>query len=124
MKLLEIDLFSLKYACALSTIKCDNFSEAAAVCLDNRKHKKGVKLKVEGDKIENFNLVWSEVSEKMRLSRNDLQDTVEDAAYCLAFLLIYHLTELQVIRQSKKETGFDYWLGKKNDDYPFQDKGR
>ena len=29
-----------------------------------------------------------------------------------------------MIRRSPKKTGFDYWLGNKKDDYPFQDKAR
>jgi hypothetical protein len=48
----------------------------------------------------------------------------EYGAYCIAFLIIHHLTDYKVIRRSKRKTGFDYWLGKKETDYPFTDAAR
>jgi len=38
--------------------------------------------------------------------------------------MVQALTNLKVIRRSPKETGFDYWLGKKDDNFPFQEKAR
>jgi hypothetical protein len=54
---------------------------------------------------------------------NDLEETTEYAAYGIAILLIMEITAFTVIRRSRKGTGFDYWLGKK-DDLLFQDAAR
>jgi hypothetical protein len=57
---------------------------------------------------------------------NDEQYTTEQGAYGVAFLLILSLTDYTVIERSRKGTGFDYWLGKKEDqkDLPFKNSAR
>ena len=114
MEIDQINVYSLKEASKLSAVRCADFSEAASVCLDNQGHKSGKEIKIEGDLEGQFKLVWREVTQQIRSSRNDLEDAVEGGAYCLAMLVIEKLTSLKVNKQSQKRTGFDYWLGKEN----------
>ena len=99
--------------------------EACLVCLDDQKHYSGITLNLEGDFKAQFDLNWDiEVTHQMRHSWNDAEVTTEWGAYAIAFLLIEHLTDFTVIRKSRKGTGFDYWLGNKDDQFPFKDKAR
>ena len=123
MSVNEINVYKLGKASHLSAVRCADFSEAAAVCLDFHNHSKGQKIKVEGDLEGQFELYWEEVTQQMKDSRNDMDYTVESGAYCLAMLVIEKLTDLKVVKQSQKRTGFDYWLGKKKEN-GFQDKAR
>jgi len=121
----RIDIYSLKdMGTHLTREVCEFFSQAAAVCLDNQNHSQGVVFNVEGDFSSEFQLFWNEVTQQMRDSWDDMSDTTEDGATCLAILMVQKLTEYKVIRRARKKTGFDYWLGDKKDGYPFQDKAR
>jgi hypothetical protein len=126
LKIEHLDLHSLNQVGSHLTREiCDFFSQAAAVCLDNQNHTSGVLLKIEGDLSAQFQLSWQPVTQQMRDSWEDMQDTTEDGACGLAILTIQKLTEYKVIKRSRKQTGFDYWLGSKEDDnYPFQAKAR
>lgn len=115
MEIETIDVYDLRNLSRLSAVRCADFSEAAAVCLDFHGHTNGKLLTVEGDLEGQFELVWAEVSQQMKDSRNDMDYTVESGAYCLAMLVIEKLTNLKVTKQSQKRTGFDYWLGDNND---------
>ena len=108
-----IHIDGLQDACQLSPVRCADFAEAAAVCLDHHGHPKEVVLAVEGDWEEKFTLSLPDVDQQMRDSRKDMEYTVESGAYCLAMMVIEKLTGLQVVKQSQKRTGFDYWLGDK-----------
>jgi len=113
MKRDEIDIYSLKTICKLTKASCDNFSEAAAVCLEYNKHTQGVSFSINGDLEGTFRLSWGEVTEQMFASRDDYDYTAENGAYCLAMLIIQHKTEYNVVKQARKRTGFDYYLAKK-----------
>jgi len=125
MSIDTINVYDLKGTNFLSPIKCEDFSEAAAVCLDFHNHKQGVLLSVlqKGEKIL-FKLYWEVVTNKIRDSRNDMDYTVESGAYCLAMMVIKKLTDYAVVKQSKKGTGFDYWLGKSSSITGLQEKAR
>ena len=47
----------------------------------------------------------------MRRAYEDLERATELGAYGVAILLVKDQTGLTAIRQSRKGTGFDYWLG-------------
>ena len=96
--------------------------EAAAVCLEERGHLVGVRLRVDGQFSREFTLHWQASTNTMSRTWNDDQDETEFGAMGIVFLLITRLTGLQVIERSKKGTGFDYWLGK--DDELFQNSAR
>ena len=62
----------------------------------------------------------------MRRAYEDLERATELGAYGVAILLIRDQTGLTAIRQSRKGTGFDYWLGPDgaDDQLVFQDAAR
>ena len=101
-------------------------AEACAVCLSDRGHPQGINLIVEGDFQAAFKLYWQSVTPQMLRCWNDLEYTTEQAAYGIAFMIISRLTNFTVIERSRKGTGFDYWLGNKNEDslLPLQNKAR
>lgn len=103
---------------------CEAYTEAAAVCLEFNKHKQNVLFKIKGDFSGNIELIWNKVSASIKASWNDLEEATEYGATALAILLLKELTDYKIIRRSRKRTGIDYWLGSKDDDFPFQDKGR
>ena len=103
MQIETIDVFALREACHLSPIRCADFSEAAAVCLDYHHHQTGVPLRVEGDLQSEFELVRKEVTQQMRDSRSDMDYTVESGAYCIAMLVVERLTKQKVVKQSQRE---------------------
>jgi hypothetical protein len=122
----EINIFKDIPANLLTPSVMNSFAEASVVCLDNQGHKSGVTFEVFGHINENIILSWeTEVTPKIKDAWNDLQDATEDGASYLAILIIYHFTSYKVIKRSAKRTGFDYWLGEKEDEqYPFQNKAR
>jgi len=125
MPIETIDVYDLKHISYLSTAKCEDFSEAAAVCLDYHQHPQEVLLSLNiGTTHKQFKLIWKKVTQKIRDSRNDMDYTVESGAYCLAMMVIQKLTDYMVIKQSKKGTGFDYWIGRTPIDTSFQEEAR
>jgi hypothetical protein len=86
-------------------------SEAAAVCLEDRSHREPVQLIVRKTEDGQHFLRWPDVTGAMRRAYNDLERATELGAYGVAILLVREIVGLTVIRQSRKGTGFDYWLG-------------
>ena len=119
-----VDINSLNRITELSETKCDDLSEAASVCLENQKHDKLLNLEVVGTFIDKFILKRNNVTQKIKDSRADLVETAQYGAIAIAALLTFELTDYKVIRQSVRGTGFDYWLGNKNEIYPFQNSAR
>jgi hypothetical protein len=85
-------------------------AEAAAICLEDRKHPPGVLLPRSGLMREELHLEWPPVDEQCRRSHADLQEATERGACGIAILIIQEVTGLVVVERSKKGTGFDYWL--------------
>jgi len=111
--------------CTLSAGKCAALAEAASVCLESQQHLSGVELQITGDYKEIIVLNWNKVDLKTRQTWQNLTESVEDAAYGLAILVIWKITPYKIIKQSFKGSGFDYWLGhKKQIDFPFQETAR
>lgn len=100
--------------------------EACSVCLIHHNHIDHVQLNIDGSFSRAFVVRWSreKVTEQVLRCWNDLQDALEDAAACIACLLVIELTEFTIIERSRKGTGFDYWLGKDEDEPIFTRKGR
>jgi hypothetical protein len=61
-----------------------------------------------------FTLVRPEVTEQLRLCYNDPEEATEFGACGVAILVLLELTGLRVVERSRKDTGFDYWLGTRN----------
>lgn len=120
-----INIFALKDISYVPSPKtCDAYTEAAAVCLENQGHKNKVNFKIQNEKNTIVELNWVAISQRIRDNWLDLQEATEYGAICLAIWAIHEKTEYKVIRRSPKLTGFDYWLGDKTSEYPFQDKAR
>ncbi len=99
-------------------------AEAAGVCLESQGHAQGVRLIVVGGSRTGYTLEWSSISAQRAADAwNDGEYTTEHGAVGIAILLIREETEYEVIRSSRKGTGFDYWLGQA-DERPFQGKAR
>jgi len=94
-------------------------AEAGAVCFESANHQSGVELDVIITKNEiielKCNVYWQDVTDQMRRCYGDLEVTTEHGAYGVAILLILSLTDYTVVERSRKGTGFDYWLARKND---------
>ena len=109
----KIILYDLSLFSHLSNIRCLDMAESASVCLDYFGFRSGVILSVFGDFQGEFELIWPPTSQQIRDTRNDMDYTVENGAYCLAIHIVERFTGLKVVKQSQKRTGFDYWLGEK-----------
>jgi hypothetical protein len=102
-------------------------AEAAAVCLEDRKHQAGVGLHLTGMGTGQFPIEWNTVDDQCRASHNDLQEATERGACGVAILVVCDLTGKVVVERSKKGPGFDYWLGdddSEDDNLLFAGKGR
>ena len=102
-------------------VSAQYLAETAGVCLEEQGHLPGVMLLVREETERRFLLSWEQVSEIAKLTY-DLEEATEYGAYGLAILVLSHLTGLTVQRAMRGE-GFDYWLGKSNDNLPFQNHG-
>jgi hypothetical protein len=89
-------------------------AEAAAVCLENRKHAKLVQLVIRKRSELRYTLDWPDVTDEMQRCYEDLERATELGACGVAILLVRSLTGLTAVRMSKKGTGFDYWLGRED----------
>jgi len=89
---------------------------AAAFCLEEQKHRHGVILAVQGDYKSAFSLFWPEVTDQVRREWGDPTEATEVGACGIAILLVDALTGYHIVKRSWRNTGFDYWLGKKKDD--------
>jgi hypothetical protein len=100
------------------------YAEAAAICFEENNFTGSVSLKIEGAYTAQFHITWTPVNQQIKDMHNDLINETEYGAYCIAFLIIHLLTDLKIIRRSKRKTGFDYWLGDKTGEYPFDNTAR
>ncbi len=100
------------------------YSNAAAVSFEENKFIGNANLNIDFDKPIVFNLNWDCVNQQVKDMHNDLVYAAEHGAYCIAFLIIHKLTGYKVIKQARRKTGFDYWLGDKDEEYPFTNKAR
>ena len=98
-------------------------AEAASVCFEDQGHESGVSMKVRGSYDSAFPVEWDETTDAMRRTWADPEFTTEQGAYGSAILVVEQLAGLRVVERSRKRTGFDWWLGEREDDL-FQQKAR
>jgi len=91
-----------------------SFAHAVVTCLEERRHRSGVVMIVDGDFNQSFSLRWDPIDDQIRRSWADFEDATEKGAYGIAALLVVHLTEWTVVERARKGRGFDYWLGRKD----------
>jgi len=94
--------------------------EASAFCFADQLHESGIELKVGGVN-RSFYVCWdSKITDQTRSSFADRDEVTEYGAVGVAILLILEIeNELTIVSRSAKGTGFDYWLGKKEQQLPF-----
>jgi hypothetical protein len=109
----------------LTAASGQTLAEAAAVCLEDRKHQTGVCLSRAGLMLEDLYVEWLPVDDQNRRCYADMQEATERGACGVAILVVKEVTGMVVVERSKKGTGFDYWLGDKDyDGLPFQGSSR
>jgi len=104
----------------------DTLAEAGAICFESQNHFNGVELQVNGTFKARYQVFWQRVTDQMLRCWNDAEYTTEQGAYGVAFLLLLDLTEYTIIEKARKGPGFDYWLGRAEDNrrLPFQNVAR
>lgn len=115
----RIDLAALgRGTPAMSPAACAHLAEAAAVCFVDRGHASGVHLHFDGSAAP---VTWDSLDERASATHADTQEATENGAVAVAIQLIRGGTSLEVVRRSRKGTGFDYYLGRKDGNSPFGD---
>lgn len=115
--LIDLSVFALGTTC-LSPAVCANLAEAAALCLVTNGHATGASLIVDAATVK---VEWGQLDSRAHGSHADLQDATEEGAVALAIELVRNGTGLDVVRRSRKGTGFDYHLGPRQPSAPFND---
>ena len=91
-------------------------AEAGGVCMESQGHERGVALTVRGYHKNCYAVVWPCITEQSRLTWNDPENATEYGAVGVAVLIAKAITGYEIVRQSRKGTGFDYWMGKTSDE--------
>ncbi len=108
----------------ITEAKAQYLSECAVSCLERQGHSSGIHMTCGGLVNTSEVIEWSiPFNDQLRRSTDDLQEATEHGAECISVLFVIEHTPYTVVRRSKKKTGFDYWLGKKEDPL-FQDAAR
>lgn len=100
------------------------FAQAAATCLEENGFRGSAVLHLKGDVQAEMTLNWEPLSTNIKDMNHDLVDATERGACCIAFLMIHQWTPFKILRQSRRKTGFDYWLTDKTATFPFRDTAR
>jgi hypothetical protein len=99
-------------------------AEAAAACLEDRKHIQGISLSVDGSYRRTIRLTWGGVSDQQRRTHADLHEATEYGACGVAIIVVENAARKVVVERSKKGTFFDYWVGSEGKGELFQDRAR
>ncbi|HYK34873.1 hypothetical protein [Alloacidobacterium sp.] len=91
-------------------------AEAASVCLDYCGHPLEIPLTISGHFSHTPLLSRLQVDQQMENTYGDMQEATEHGAYGVAILGTCHLSGSVIVDRSVKGTGFDYWLGPKDDE--------
>lgn len=91
-------------------------AEAGGVCLEHNGHKRGKTLSVRGYRHNQHPLSWPLITGQSRAAWNDLEQATEYGAVAVAVLVAKAEIGYEVLRQSRKGTGFDYWIGSASDE--------
>ena len=100
-------------------------AEAGSICLESQGHNPGVGLSVRGESTttHTLTLTWLPATDQARNAWIDEDNATEYGAIGVAILLAKDQIGYTVIRQSRRGTGFDYWMGDTSDE-GFQDKAK
>lgn len=108
----------------MTAAKAAYLSECAVSCLSRQGHSSGVQMTCDGIVNKQEPLYWTTpYTDQLARSTNDLQEATEHGAECISALFAVEHTPYTIVKRSRKKTGVDYWLGKK-DDPLFQEAAR
>jgi len=103
--------------------------EAIMICFEHHNHKAPTECNLndlEGAQTW-LKIVWArQIDDKTRRAWGDARNAIEDAAVGFAHLIMPMFTEYTIIERSRIGTGFDYWLGYKEEvsNFTFQRRAR
>ncbi len=86
-------------------------AEAGGVCLEHNSHRRGHTLLVRGYRNSRYFLSWPLITSQSLAAWNDLEQATEYGAIAVAVLVAKAEIGYEILRQSRKGTGFDYWIG-------------
>jgi hypothetical protein len=109
---------------SLSPGRCEFMAECAVAVLNRRRHSPGVKLLLDGDCEDQFELRWEADDENLVASFADTQEATEHAAYAIAILVMSKIVPNCVVERAAKGLGFDFWVGEGQHELPFQGLAR
>ena len=101
---------------AISPAVGASLAEAGGVCLESQGHTQGVRLTVQGYCDKSYALVWPCITKQSRRSWNDPENATEHGAVGVAVLIAKKEIGYEIIQQSRKGRGFDYWMGMASDE--------
>ncbi len=101
-----------------------SFAQAASVCLEEQGHATGAGFDVDGSFQRRFSLDWNATTRQIQRCWADPDEATELGACGIAALLIHALTDLTIVQRSRRGKGFDYWLGRRDDDPDLLFQGR
>ena len=111
---MELTLEDLKESMRhFSSVQCEALTENCIAALEAIPHKSNCKLEISGIYNGSVKLKWTK-----DFKRNGYKDEIkitEKAAEALSFFLVLQHTEYEVIEESRRGTGIDYWLCYKED---------
>jgi hypothetical protein len=81
-------------------------------------------MRVDGAHDARFALEWDAATSQMQCCYADPDEATEFGACGIAALLVQKLADLTIVARSRRGTGFDYWLGHRDDELLFQGKAR
>ncbi len=99
--------------------------EGCLVSLTRNGHSSPIQsvMNINGNEVT-YDITWSDhCTSQMDRSWQDQEVATEQGAICISILLALKNTDYTIIERSRKGTGIDYWLGKK-DETLFQRAGR
>ena len=108
----------------ITAVEGANLLENCVYLLHEKGHVSPTDMEVSG--MENLMLpvVWRDTyDEQMQRTYADRQSATERAAICISALLATAMTEYTIVERSRRGTGFDYFLGNKEDMF-FMPKAR
>lgn len=89
--------------------------ENAVACLHRQRHSSGVVMRCRGIDSNPEAINWTtQFTDQMDRSLNDQEVATEHGAACISILYALQHTDYTVIQRSRKKTGVDYWLGRKD----------
>lgn len=103
----------------------ETFVQAASVCLEDEGHRCGSGMGIDGDFQRTYRLNWPPTTSQMHRSWADPNEATEHGACGIACLLVVTLTDMTISGRSWRETGFDFWLTKReNRRWYFQEEAK